>query len=223
MKTKKIFLLALLIASIAVFLGSNATTQAQQPTSVTWITGSVDNKQAQPVVGATVTLVDSENDVVLARGTTQKDGRYSLQIPEEVPDTLQVHISRPHFEESSLNLSTGIVDSLRLGKTLVLPDVVLNRRLSPAFWITTLIFIAVLVMIATGILHNTLAALVGAALIFLISYLGHPISEGLYIFDFATALNYIDWNVIFLIMGMMIVIAVIENTGIFQWLAFLSW
>jgi Na+/H+ antiporter NhaD/arsenite permease-like protein len=36
-------------------------------------------------------------------------------------------------------------------------------------------------------------------------------------------LDYVDWNVIFLIMGMMIVIAVIERTGIFQWLAFAAY
>ena len=86
-----------------------------------------------------------------------------------------------------------------------------------------MIFVGVLVMISVGVLHNTLAALVGAALLFLISYLGHPLSEGLYIFDFEGALGYIDWNVIFLVMGMMIVIAVIENTGIFQWLAFFAY
>jgi Na+/H+ antiporter NhaD/arsenite permease-like protein len=33
----------------------------------------------------------------------------------------------------------------------------------------------------------------------------------------------VDWNVIFLIMGMMIVIAVVGETGIFQWLAFRSY
>jgi Na+/H+ antiporter NhaD/arsenite permease-like protein len=43
--------------------------------------------------------------------------------------------------------------------------------------------------------------------------------EDLYIFGFEGALAYVDWNVIFLIMGMMIVIAVVERTGIFQWLA----
>ncbi len=47
--------------------------------------------------------------------------------------------------------------------------------------------------------------------------------ESLYIFDFQQSLNYIDWNVIFLVMGMMIVIAVIEETGIFQWLAFFAY
>ncbi len=212
-----------MMASIAALLGFGTDSQAQQPTSVTWITGSIENKQNQPVMGATVTLIDLELGTVLAEGVTQQDGRYSLLIPEDVPNLLQVHIRRAHFHESSLNLSTGIVDSLRLGKTLVLPDVVLNRQLSPAFWITTLTFISVLIMIATGILHNTLAALVGTGLIFLVSYLGHPLYEGFYIFDFPTALNYIDWNVIFLIMGMMIVIAVIENTGIFQWLAFFAY
>jgi Na+/H+ antiporter NhaD/arsenite permease-like protein len=104
-----------------------------------------------------------------------------------------------------------------------LPDVQLERQVTIGFWLATIIFVIVLILIATGILHNTLAALVGAALIYLISYLGHPFFEGLYIFDFTVSLNYIDWNVISLIMGMMIVIAVIENTGIFQWLAFFAY
>lgn len=52
---------------------------------------------------------------------------------------------------------------------------------------------------------------------------GEPIYEDLFIFNFETSMTYIDWNVIFLIMGMMIVIAVVENTGIFQWLAFFAY
>ncbi|HSR31303.1 MAG TPA: ArsB/NhaD family transporter, partial [Anaerolineae bacterium] len=69
-------------------------------------------------------------------------------------------------------------------------------------------------------LHNTLAALLGASVLFVVTYLGHILFEDLYIFDFQGALRYVDWNVIFLIMGMMIVIAVVERTGIFQWLAY---
>jgi Na+/H+ antiporter NhaD/arsenite permease-like protein len=60
-------------------------------------------------------------------------------------------------------------------------------------------------------------------LIFAISYLGRVLYEDLYIFNFDIALEYIDWNVVFLIMGMMIVVAVIERTGIFQWLAFMAY
>ena len=60
-------------------------------------------------------------------------------------------------------------------------------------------------------------------MLFTISYLGEPISENLLIINFERSLTYIDWNVIFLIMGMMIFIAVIEDTGIFQWLAFFAY
>ena len=219
----KIFLLLFFAVICVSVVWIPRISQAQQPKSVTLITGSIKDKQVQPVVNAKVTLIDGSNGSLLAEALTQEDGRYTLAIPEEIPNSLKVQIVRSHFKESSLTLSSGIVDSLQLGKTLVLPDVILNRNISLAFWLTTCIFIAVLILIATGILHNTLAALVGAALIFLISYLGHPVYEGLYIFDFATSLTYIDWNVIFLIMGMMIVIAVIENTGIFQWLAFFAY
>jgi Na+/H+ antiporter NhaD/arsenite permease-like protein len=99
----------------------------------------------------------------------------------------------------------------------------MERRISIAFWIATLVFVVVLLLIASSVLHNTLAALVGASLLFVISYLGEPIYEDLFIFNFELSLTYIDWNVIFLIMGMMIVIAVIEDTGIFQWLAFFAY
>ena len=60
-------------------------------------------------------------------------------------------------------------------------------------------------------------------MIYAVTYLGTPIIEDLYIFRFERSLTYIDWNVIFLIMGMMIVIAVVENTGIFQWLAYFAY
>jgi Na+/H+ antiporter NhaD/arsenite permease-like protein len=72
-------------------------------------------------------------------------------------------------------------------------------------------------------MHNTLAALLGLALIFAVTYLGGLLHPDLHIFDFEHGLRYIDWNVIFLIMGMMIVIAVVEGTGIFQWLAFFAY
>jgi Na+/H+ antiporter NhaD/arsenite permease-like protein len=220
---KRFLIIAFLITIGLMLIWVNGRTQALEISSIAWVTGSVYDKQNQPVVGAKVTLYDNENKEILVEAHTQKDGRYTLAIPEEIPDVLMIQIDRSHFKNSTLTLSSGIVDSLRLGKTLVVPDVHLDRQISPAFWIASLIFVAVLVLIATGFLHNTLAALVGAGLIFLISYLGHPIYEGLYIFDFSASLNYIDWNVIFLIMGMMIFVAVVENTGIFQWLAFIAY
>lgn len=197
--------------------------QAQEQSNSIWIAGAVFDQQNQPVEGVDVSLIGDRQETPFAETNTQADGRYTLTIPDTIPNTISVHFVRAHFEDDNLNLDSTEIQRLRAGETVILPRVTLQRHISPAFWIATVIFVGVLVMISVGVLHNTLAALVGAALLFLISYLGHPISEGLYIFDFEGALGYIDWNVIFLVMGMMIIIAVIENTGIFQWLAFFAY
>jgi Na+/H+ antiporter NhaD/arsenite permease-like protein len=141
-------------------------------------------------------------------------------LPELIPDAMTIHIERAHFDHVDIELTPTAIEALRAGQSVVVPDTVLPRRLSPAFWVATLLFLGMLIIIATGKLHNTLAALVGASLIFAVSYLATPLIEDLYIFDFPTALSYVDWNVIFLIMGMMIFIAVVERTGIFQWMAY---
>jgi Na+/H+ antiporter NhaD/arsenite permease-like protein len=197
--------------------------QAQESTPSHLITGSVHDRQGQPVVGAQVTISAAHESDPLAEATTQSDGRYALTLSQPVSQTLTIRIGRAHFKETSIELDAAAVESLRSGQAMVLPDTTLLRRVSLAFWIATLVFVIVLALIATGKLHNTLSALLGATLIFAVSYLGHPLLEDLFIFDFRGALYYVDWNVIFLIMGMMIIIAVVERTGIFQWLAFMAY
>jgi Na+/H+ antiporter NhaD/arsenite permease-like protein len=192
------------------------------------LTGVVLDRQGQPVREAEVTLhsgqasPEEEHDQgeSLAEAVTQPDGRYALIPPGTLPDDLSVRIERPHFATATIDLGTEAVEALRAGTSVVLPDTTLLRRITPAFWVATVVFVAVLVLIATGKLHNTLSALLGASVILTVSYLGHPLLEDLFIFGFQGALRYVDWNVIFLIMGMMIVIAVVERTGIFQWLAY---
>ena len=89
-------------------------------------------------------------------------------------------------------------------------------RLTPGFWIATLTFVAILVLIALEKLHNTMAALLGMTVVLGTSFVGGAITPDLFIFDFERALEYVDFDVIFLVMGMMIVVGVIEETGIFQ-------
>jgi Na+/H+ antiporter NhaD/arsenite permease-like protein len=96
----------------------------------------------------------------------------------------------------------------------------MQRRVTPAFWVATLSFVLVLVLIALEKLHKTTAALLGTALVLGVSFVGGAVNPNLFIFDFEQALGYVDFDVIFLVMGMMIVIGVIEETGIFQWLAY---
>ena len=195
-------------------------TQAQEPASFRLVIGRVVDRQSRAVEGAQVVAGSTHESDLLAEAVTQPDGRYTLSLPETIPDTVTIHITRAHFGKVDIGLDATAIQNLRNGQSVVLPDATLPRRVNLSFWLATLIFVAVLVLIATGQLHNTLAALTGATLIFAVSYLGHPLSEDLFIFDFQGALRYVDWNVIFLIMGMMIVIAVVERTGLFQWLAF---
>lgn len=194
--------------------------RAEKSTPSPLVIGRVYDHHGQPVRGAQVTLKSGQGSVLLAQATTQPDGYYELSAPKTISDTLTVEIKRPHFQENQIKLDAAAIQSLRDGGPVVLPDTVLRRRITLAFWIATLIFGAMLVLIATEQLHNTLAALVGATVLFAVSYLGPPLLQDLFIFDFAGAVRYVDWNVIFLIMGMMIVIAVVQKTGIFQWLAF---
>ena len=216
-------LVALLLGIGLILAFSGMHTRAETPAPSPLLTGSVYDRQRQPVTGAEVTISAGHESEPISEATTQPDGRYALSLPEMMPDTLVVRIERAHFEEMTVELDADAIQLLQNGQPVALPDTTLLRRVGLAFWIATFIFVAVLVLIATGKLHNTLAALLGASLILAVSYLGRPLLEDFFIFDFWGALRYVDWNVIFLIMGMMIVIAVVERTGLFQWLAFAAY
>ena len=213
------WLLAFLLGACLLLALLTGNSRADAP-SRSLLTGLVQDSQGVAVKNAKISLHAATEGEPLSETLTQPDGRYALPLPEQIPGELSVHIERPHFEHADIVLTSADIETLRAGQPVELPDTVLPRRISPAFWGATLIFLGMLVVIALGKLHNTLAALVGASLVFAMSYLATPLFENLYIFDFSTALSYVDWNVIFLIMGMMIVIAVVERTGIFQWMAY---
>lgn len=220
--------LALFLIILLVGIGLNISTtsnisQAQEQSGSSWIVGSVYDQENQPVEGVEVTLIGGDEETNYARTKTQSDGHFTLVVPPIIVDPVEIRIERAHFEDTQVELDSAIFRDLDAGGTVTVEPITLLRRIDSAFWIATIIFAGVLVLIATGFLHNTLSALVGASLLFLVSYLGAPLSEDLFIFDFEGALSYIDWNVIFLVMGMMIVIAVVENTGVFQWLAFFAY
>jgi Na+/H+ antiporter NhaD/arsenite permease-like protein len=99
---------------------------------------------------------------------------------------------------------------------------IMYRAVTPAFWIATTVLLLVYALIAFELMHRTLAAFLGAALILFITYVAGTFHKGYFILSFDDAMRAIDLNVIFLLMGMMIIVGVLKKTGLFQWLAYKS-
>ena len=202
------------------FISTAAPIQAAAGTLI----GRVYDRQGRPVDGATVEL--NGGGQVLASAETQPDGVFLLPVPEDRlnrNEQASVRVRRVHYRDVDVPLSSEDMRRLKVGEPVTLPKIELERAWGAAFWVTLLVFLIMLGLIASGRLHNTMAALVGTSLLFAISYLGSLLTPSLFIFDFERAVEFVDWNVIFLIMGMMIFIAIVERTGVFQWLAFAAY
>jgi len=184
------------------------------------IIGNVFDTQGVPVGEAEVSASTTGHAEPLAEDHSQEDGSWVLEFPERPLEDLMIEIAHPHFDTQIIHLQRAELSSLNQDNIYQLADVILERRLSAGFWVATLVFIGVLLLIAFELLHSTTAALAGVSVIFLTSYIGGAIHPDLFILSYERGLSYIDWEVVFLVMGMMIIIAVVEGTGIFQWLAF---
>ncbi len=80
------------------------------------------------------------------------------------------------------------------------------------FWIATAIFFVAYALIISEKVHKTKVALFGAALVLITKVLLQE--EAFYDGDLG-----IDWNVIFLLISMMIIINIMTKTGVFQYVA----
>ena len=90
----------------------------------------------------------------------------------------------------------------------------------PSFFISTGIFLLVFVAISLRWMHETAAALLGAAAVWLVHYIGGTFFPALQIINFEESMTFVDWNVIWLIVGMMIFMAMFSETGAINWIAF---
>ena len=96
----------------------------------------------------------------------------------------------------------------------------LYTQMSAACLISIGIFLFVFAAISLRWMHETAAALLGAVAVWLVHYVGGTFVPELHLIGFEEAMNSVDWNVIFLILGMMIFMALFGETGVFDWLAF---
>ncbi len=154
------------------------------------------------------------------------DGSYQivLELPKGAFEASKVELSvfKPSFKPYKLS-----IDPAQLAKKghefYGNYDVILPRSVGPAFWIATVIFLLAYVLISFELLHRTIAAMLGASLILVISYTLGTFNPEFHIMSYEQAVKAIDMNVIFLLMGMMVIVGILKHTGVFQWCAYKSY
>ena len=83
------------------------------------------------------------------------------------------------------------------------------------FWTATVIFVLAYAVIVSEKIHKTIVAIMGASLMLVLKILQQH--EAFHLEEFG-----IDWNVIFLLISMMIIINLMRPTGIFEYIAIKS-
>ncbi len=155
--------------------------------------------------------------------TTEFDGSFQveLELPREVitKGSIELEIFKPSYQKTFLRLKPEDF-ALKDGEYYAKIEIIIPRVKGPAFWIATVVFVLAYVLISFELLHRTLAAMLGASIMLLISYTLGTWNPEYHILSYESAIHSIDMNVIFLLMGMMIIVGILKNTGVFQWCAY---
>jgi Na+/H+ antiporter NhaD/arsenite permease-like protein len=155
---------------------------------------------------------------------THSDGFYIavLTLPQTLIETktVAVEVSKPCFRTTRLGFARQEIVCADDHCHVRVPDVVLPRVFNPAFFLATAIFVVVFGLISLNLLHETIAALLGVAAMLGVSYFIGSSNVNFWIISFHRAVTFIDFEVIFLLMTMMIFMAIMSKTGVFQWLAY---
>ncbi|HMK64323.1 MAG TPA: ArsB/NhaD family transporter, partial [Thermodesulfobacteriota bacterium] len=210
---------------------ANPPALSSAPSDVLIVTGKITDVQGKPLKDGHLFFflngqkIDPEKTII-----TSKSGgfEWELALPSGrlSPSRVEIEVRKPSYKSSPRTRLERIVKAGRdeKGNTLFLAyqTIRLSRTVSPAFWIATLILLAVYALIAFEWMHRTLASLLGAALLLLITYTAGTFYPDYFVLSFEDALRAIDMNVIFLLMAMMIIVGVMKRTGVFQWMAYKS-
>lgn len=219
--------LAVLILLILFFLTrtvpANSGVETGDEVTLTLV-GRVVNTQGSAVDEAEVRVFVSDgSDGKTQVAHTGADSFYVVELTLSQAlieaEAVAVEISKPGFRTTRQGFARQEMACTSDRCHVRVPDVVLLRIFNVAFFIATLTFVAVFVLIAFHVLHDTLAAFLGATVMLGVSYTIGTFNPDFWILSFDQAVEFIDFDVIFLIMTLMIVVSIIGRTGVFQWLA----
>ncbi len=202
------------------------------PSDVLIVSGTISNTHGKGIKDAEVSFsvngkkVESSSEVATSRA-----GQFKAEITlprDTLPNArVELEVDKPCFKNSGPLVLDKVVkeQNAQDGNVYYLAhkNLKLERTTTPAFWIATLVLIAVYVLIAFEWMHRTLAAFLGAALLLTITYTAGTFNHDYSILSYEDAIHAIDMNVIFLLMAMMIIVGVLKKTGVFQWMAYKSY
>ena len=218
---------ALLIALMVLAPVSGLATEPAKPSGpqdILVVSGTITNAHGKPVKEVVVDFFINNHKVELEEETsTSKSGRYEAEIPMPtgtLPGArIEYEAAKPSYKSTGKITLEGIVKERtdEQGNTYYLAhrNLTLMRAITPAFWIATLILVAVYALIAFELMHRTLAAFLGAALLLTITYTAGTFNPDYVILTFEDAMHAMDMNVIFLLMAMMMIVGHPEkNRGV---------
>ena len=225
-----------LITVFLIIFACPLTTPAAQPESGDNLTvsGVIADAQGKGIKEAEIELLVNGKHVTPAGRDERLEtgskggfvGRYTLPQGTLPEAAVKIRVVKPSWqtrESEALKVLDAATDAAGNRLFQVQTDLSLKRQITPAFWIAAVVLLLVYVLIAAELMHRTLAAFLGASLILFITYTAGTFDKNYFILPFEDAMRSIDLNVIFLLMGMMIIVGVLKKTGLFQWLAYKSY
>lgn len=232
---KRIFFTLLLCIMSLVTISSGYGAQGagnSNPADQLIISGTVKNEHGKPLKEAVLKIfVNGIPHKAQEEITVSSSGTFEVEISMPAGSLpgkkIEIEVMKPSYKSSGRVPLVNIVkekENTQGGtRYLAHAELILPRTISPAFWIATLVLVAVYVLIAFELMHRTLAAFLGASFLLFTSYTMGTFYPDYFILSFEDAIKAIDMNVIFLLMAMMIIVGVLKKTGVFQWLAYKSY
>jgi len=196
--------------------------------------GQVVNTGGEPIPEAEIrVLLGNQECLILCQGQlvgavyTGDDGLFVVDMPLSAAQLTEIKVgqlaivaTKASYRQMQVVIASNDLHWEDNQAFARLPDIVLPRVPNPAFFLATAIFMAVFGLISLNLLHETIAAFLGAAAMLGVSYFIGSFKADFWIISLHRAIAFIDFDVIFLLMTMMIFMAIMSQTGIFQWLAF---
>jgi len=184
------------------------------------IDGKIVNAHNTPV--GDVKVEAFLNGEKVANTVSNESGFYEMKIDNlsVIPSSIKVSFFKSSYKKQDILVNKFYNEGKIFRAT---KNETLKREAGPAFWIALVILIVMYALITFELFHRTLAATIGAVLAIFLSYTLGTLNQDYFIISFDEAMKAIDLNVIFLLMGMMIIVGIMKKTGVFQWLAYISY